>query len=363
MIQIGLIGTGVALRTHLPAFRRTGLAEVIGLVGSSRERGERFAAEHGIARVYENFQELCEDQSLDLVVVAGPNDRHYPEIEYALECGKHVLAEKPLAMTLGEVEELVRLAGKTDRLALINHQLRFSPYMQAIRASIRSGDLGRLYFIRFHFQGGSADPARPFSWHFDQAQGGGVRLAMGSHLCDLLRFWLGKTRVLNVHGRMDAVVPERRDPAGVFRPVHTAGFYTAHLSLEGNLEVQMSDTMAFGESEFTIVLYGTRGELVFDARRGLWSAHEGRGGLFPVPVDEQALKQTRAEGSIFRKSFDLFAQAIVAAIRTGDESHVVDAARFADAVPTQRVLEAVRESALTGEVVKLSSGYSAGARF
>jgi predicted dehydrogenase len=126
----------------------------------------------------------------------------------------------------------------------------------------------------------------------------------------------------------------------------------------------MSDTMAFGDSEFAIAIYGTRGELVFDARRGLWAAYEGSGGgLQPVPIDEQALKQTRPEGSIFRKSFDLFAQAIVAAIRTGDESHLVDAARFADAVPTQRVLEAIRESTLTGEVIKLSSGYSAGARF
>lgn len=364
MVRIGLIGTGVALRTHLPAFRRTGLAEVVGIVGSNLQRAERIAVVHGIPHAYPDYRALCDDPKIDLVVVASPNDRHDPEIKYALESGKHILAEKPLAMTMGEVEELVRLAGTTDRLALINHQLRFSPYMQAIRARLQSGDLGRLYFIRFHFQGGSADPTRPFGWHFDEAQGGGVRLAMGSHLCDLIRFWLGEARVYTVHGRMDTLVPERRDPTGDIRPVQTAGFYSAHLSLEGNLEVQMSDTMAFGESEFTIAIYGTHGELYFDARRGLWAAQEGGGGgLLPVPVDDQALKRTRPEGSIFRKSFDLYAEAIVAAIRTGDESRVADAARFADAAPTQRVLEAIRESALTGEVVNLNKGYIPGARF
>lgn len=362
MVKIGLIGTGVALRTHLPGFRRTGGAEVVGLVGSGPERCARFASDHGIPKAYAGYRELCQDPDIDLIIVASPNDRHYEEIRCALESGKHVLAEKPLAMSMREVEDLADLAEASGKLALIDHQLRFSPYFQAIRDRVRDGGLGRLYFISFHFQGGAPDPARPFSWHFDEAQGGGVRLAMASHLSDLLWFWLGKVRVHNVHGRMDAVVPERADAEGNLRPVHTAGFFTAHLSLENNLEVRMSDTMAFGESEFLISIYGTEGELYFDARRGLWSATAG-GGLRPVPVDERALAQARPEGSIFRKSFDLFAPRIVAAVRSGDYSHAADAAWFRDAAPTQRVLDAIRESALTGEVVWLGEGYTAGANF
>jgi len=363
MVRVGLIGTGVALRTHLPGFRRTGRADVAGLVGSSRVRAEMFAAQHGIPRVYDDYRAMCEDDELDLVVVAGPNDRHHAEIQYALACGRHVLAEKPLAMTMAEVDDLVRLAAATDRLALIDHQLRFDPHIRAVQASIRNGVLGRLYFIRFHFQGGSPNPDRPFSWHYDEKQGGGVRLAMASHLSDLLWFWLGAIRVHNVHGRMDAVVPDRRDPQGGSRPVRTAGFFTAHLSLAGGLEVQMTDTPTFGEGSFTIDFYGTRGELRYDASSGLQAAFQGGSGLQPVAIDPDLFKPARPEGSVFRKSFDLFAPRLVAAIRTGDASHVKDAARFADAVPTQRVLDAIRESAVSGETVELGEGYSPGARF
>jgi predicted dehydrogenase len=185
---------------------------------------------------------------------------------------------------------------------------------------------------------------------------------MASHLSDLLWFWLGDVRVYTVHGRMDAIVPEREDAGGVLRPIRTAAFYTAHLSLEDNLEVQMSDTTAFGESEFTIRLYGTQGELYFDPRHGLWSAMSGAGGgLRPVPIDARAFEHARPYGSLFRKSFDLFARRIVKALETGAPASVADAARFADAVPTQKVLDAIRESALSGENVRLEDGYSPGA--
>ncbi|KAA3646685.1 MAG: gfo/Idh/MocA family oxidoreductase [Chloroflexi bacterium] len=361
MLRVGLIGTGVALRTHLPGFRRTGQAEVVGLVGSSLERATHFARQHNILQVYSDYQELCEADDIDLIVVASPNSFHHQQVKYALQQGKHVLAEKPLAMNLQEIEELVELAANSDRLALIDHQLRFSPYMQTIKEHIQEGKLGRLYFIRFHFQGGSSDPQRAFDWHFDESMGGGVRLAMASHLTDLLWFWLESRKVYNVHGRMDSLVPQRKDATGQQKEVTTSGFFTAHISLEDNLEVQMSDTMAFGESQFTIALYGTRGELYFDAQCGLEGAFVGGESMQPIAVDMQNLEQARPDASIFRQSFDLFARQIVRSLQSGDHKHIPDAAHFQDAVPTQRVLDAIRHSTLSGEVIQLSEGYRPGA--
>jgi predicted dehydrogenase len=155
----------------------------------------------------------------------------------------------------------------------------------------------------------------------------------------------------------------RKDNMGELRPVRTAGFFTAHLSLAGGLEVQMTDTPTFGNGAFTVALYGTRGELHYDAHTGLQAAFLGGGGLQPVSIDPDSFRPARREGSVFRKSFDLFAPHLVAAVRSGDPAHVRDAARFADAVPTQRVLDAIRESAITGGTVELAGGYEPGARF
>ena len=362
MLKVGLIGTGVALRTHLPGFQRTGQAEVVALVGSSQKRGAQFARQYRIPRVYADYQALCAQADIDLVVVASPNRFHFEQVNYALQQGKHVLAEKPLALESEDIQELIAMAANTQQLALIDHQLRFNPYMQAIQAHIQAGNLGRLYFIRFHFQGGPADPAGPYTWHFDDTMGGGVRLAMASHLLDLLWFWLGAPKVYSVHGRMDALHTPRKDADGHPHPVHTAGFFSAHLSLEDNLEVQMSDTMAYGEAQFTIAVYGTQGELYFTAPDDLLGAFMKSEGMQPIPIDPGAMANARPDGSIFRQSFDLLARRLVAAILSGEHSLVGEAAHFADAAPTQQVMDAMRASTLGGGAVELHEGYQPGAR-
>src|ERR1700674_5857135 len=100
MVNVGIIGTGVGIRTLLPGFRNTGRATVTSIVGRTPERGAEFAQKYNIAKSYASYKNLVDDPTVDLVCVASPNIEHFEAAMYALKCGKHVLIEKPLALSM-----------------------------------------------------------------------------------------------------------------------------------------------------------------------------------------------------------------------------------------------------------------------
>lgn len=132
VLNVGIVGTGVGIRTLLPGFRTVSRANVIGLVGSSLSRAEKVAKENGIPSAYATVEEMCADSSIQLVCVAPPNLHHYHDVSCALQARKHVLAEKPLAMTMEECRSLRDEAQHTNLTASVDHQLRFNPYFLRI---------------------------------------------------------------------------------------------------------------------------------------------------------------------------------------------------------------------------------------
>lgn len=367
MINIGIIGTGIGLQMHLPNFRRTGKANILAVVGSNQQRSQEFATRYGIPRALGDYRKLCEFPDIDLVCVTAPNLYHYEYVSYALKQDKHVLAEKPLALNMEEIVRLNATARASSKLALINHQLRFNPYVRKVRDLLQSGAIGRPYFIRIHKQSSSfTNRDQPWSWLFEEKMGGGIRLAVASHLIDLLWFWLGCRKVYHVKGAMDVVVPERRDAAGKVRNVHVCSFVSTHISMENNLEVHLSVTAAaHGEPRFEASVYGTEGELHFDLTNKLTGAFSDQHGLSKL-ISVTAVTPEELNNNIpfIRGSFVYFAPRIVDAILDGNQSLVADAAKFEEAIPTQQVLDAIMEAAITGEQVKLcSEGHQAEAHF
>ena len=361
-VRIGIIGTGVGLRTLLPGFRAVPAAEVVGLVGSSPERGSAMAEKHGL-QAYSSSRELCESSTVDLVCVASPNTYHHADVLCALEHGKHVLAEKPLAMTVAEVDQLIKAANQTACLAVVDHQLRFNPYLRAIRSMIQNGELGRVYYIRVHQQGtGFSDLNAAWSWSFDADLGGGVRLAMASHLVDLVRFWVSDRSVHAVSGALDVVVGHRPNASGDATSVRASSFVGAELALGEQLRVQLSATAAaFSGSRFDCEIYGTDGELRFDLVNKLQaSLRQTRGKLTPIEVADVFTDERENRVSIFSGSFRYFAPRLVAAV-AGDRSATADASSFSDARANQVILDAILASARCGSAVVLDEGYSCNA--
>ncbi len=361
-VAIGIIGTGVGLRTHLPAFRSLPGVAVTAVAGSSTERAKAYAIAHGVERALD-VETLCALPEIDLVCVTSPNPYHRAQAGQALGSGKHVLCEKPLAMNAEETDELIELACRYPRqLALVNHQLRFNPYIVRVRELLRDGAIGRPYYARVHQQStGFSDRNAPWSWSFDSRCGGGVRLAMGSHLVDLLQFWFG-SEVCTVCAALDPVVKSRKDELGAKTEVLASGFFSASVELESGTSVQLSATAAAcGRPSFDFSIFGDEGELHFDLAGKLRGAFlRKRGEIREIPVEGVADSERRNEVSIFSGSFAYFAPRIVDSIRHGDRGGLRLAAVFADAQRTQRVLDALATAANHSQMVRLSGDIERG---
>lgn len=355
-IGVGILGTGVGIRTYLPAFRSLDGFKVVAIAGSSLERGKAFAQRHQIPEAMD-FRAICTHPEIDLVCVGTPNPCHRVEAAAALEGGKHVLCEKPLAMNIEETRELIQLAdARPSQLALVDYQLRFNPYLRKVRELIAQGAIGRPYYLRVHQQSiGFIDRDAPWSWNFDATRGGGVRLAMASHLIDLVNYWFGQ-EILTVSGGMDAVVLHRGDDRGKPVEVNTSASFSASMELRSGMVVHLFATAAScGRPGFAFDLYGEEGELHFDLVSKLTGSFLSRPGATEViPVSGVTVGERANAVSFFAGSFVYFAEAIAKALGSADRSELWPAARFTDAIGVQLALDALRDAANTGRMQRLA---------
>jgi len=360
-LRIGIIGTGVGLRTHYPGFKKTDEIEFIGLVGSSIERTNEYVKRFEFKKVFKDYKELIQSDEIDFVCITTPNNFHLDEILLAIDSDKHILSEKPLASSLVEINTILNFQKKSTKLHLIDHQLRFNPYIIEVKNIIKQGYIGRPYFIRIHQQStGYSDRNAKWNWSFDDQQGGGVRLAMASHLIDIINFWLDGKKPLFVKGSMDSVVEERNDNNNKLRKINTSSFFSSSISFENNLEVQFSATAAaLGIPRFDFSVYGTEGELHFDLQNKLTGAFlNNRGKVENINVSGVKDEERENKVSIFSGSFVYFAEKIVEYFKEKDESILKNAARFEDAIYTQTLLDAIQKSNNEGVTIKLNEGYS-----
>ncbi len=139
--NVAVIGLGFMGRTHIQSLRRLGLG-VYGVAGINEEEASKVAAELSIGKWYSNFPEALADPAVEVVHLCTPNNLHYEQAKAALEAGKHVFCEKPLAMTSAESRELAALAKKKGLMTAVNYNLRFYPICQEARARVQGGELG-----------------------------------------------------------------------------------------------------------------------------------------------------------------------------------------------------------------------------
>jgi len=192
---MALLGYGWAGAMHARAAPSAGV-EMVGVAGHNLKRAQAFAATHGVPRATEDWRALVADPLVDLVVVATPNALHHPQVLYALICGKHVLVEKPMALSVETARELIDAARAADRVLAVGHMWRYRDEVIALRDRIARGDFGRV--VRTHGYGVHAQWG-PGGWFIDPAlAGGGALIDMGIHAIDTARFLLGDPLPLRV---------------------------------------------------------------------------------------------------------------------------------------------------------------------
>lgn len=365
MVNIGIIGTGVGIRTYLNTFKKLENANVLAISGSSKERAEKFAKENDIKIACKDYKELINLENLDLICITAPNKYHYEYAKYCINANKNMILEKPATMTIEEANKLKKMIYNSDKINIINHQLRFNPYLLKVKEIIKQGLLGRIYYINIHQQStGFSNKDMKWTWSLEEKEGGGVRLAMGSHLIDLIRFWL-KKEILTVKGNMDVVIPKRLDNNGNIRDVTACSFFDANLSFKDNITVNCSATCsAVGKNGFNFQIYGEKGELHFDLENKLIGYFIDKKGIKQrIEVEDVTKEEKENKVSIFSGSFIYYAKPLLSAIENGNNNLLKNASRIEDAIENQRILDAIKESTIMGEIIELNSGYKSNVKY
>lgn len=213
-LHAAIAGIGFVGRAHLEALRRLGIP-VVGVLGSTPEKGHRFAETFGIPRAYADLAEMLADPAVDVVHVCTPNHLHFAMASAAMRAGKHVISEKPLALTVGESQELVRIQQQTGHAFAVCFNQRYYPLCHEARARILAGQVGAIRMVHGEFlQDWLFSPA-VWSWRLDPAIGGALRTVadIGSHWLDLVE-WITGLRVVEVCADLATFIPTRRRPAG-----------------------------------------------------------------------------------------------------------------------------------------------------
>ncbi len=219
VVRIGVAGLGRAFTLMLPTFRADARVRLIAAADPRPEACARFAVDFG-ARTYPSVENLCDDADVDLVYVATPHELHAEHVAIAARAGKHVLVEKPMAITLGEAQAMVDACEGAGTWLIVGHSHSFDAPILRARALIAEGAVGRLRMITaLNFTDYMYRPRRPEE--LATAAGGGVLFSQAAHQIDIVRLLGG--------GRLASV----RAQAGIWDPARpTEGAYCAFATFE-----------------------------------------------------------------------------------------------------------------------------------
>ena len=195
-IRVGIIGCGsISKHRHLPEYAANKNIEIAAVCDINEARAKGMAGQFG-GKAYTDYKELLADKDIDAVSVCTPNYLHASMSIDALNAGKHVLCEKPMAVSREEAESMIEAAEKNNKKLMIAHNQRFVPSHEKARRMIQSGEAGKIYGFRTAFghpgpEGWSADGKD--SWFFKKEEAFiGAMGDLGVHKTDLLRYLLGE---------------------------------------------------------------------------------------------------------------------------------------------------------------------------
>ena len=213
-----VIGTGFIGTVHVEALRRLGV-QVRGVLGSSPARGAERAAAIRVPKAYASLAELLADPGVDVVHVTSPNQAHHGQVRDILAAGKHVVCEKPLAMTAAESAEMVKWAKASGRVCAVNYNIRYYPLNMHARDMVREGGLGDIRLLSGHYLQDWLVKDTDWNWRLEPEAGGALRSFgdIGTHWVDLTSFIAGE-KVTAVMAELSTFVKTRKQPVG---PVET----------------------------------------------------------------------------------------------------------------------------------------------
>ena len=294
---------------------------------------------------------MMRNPEIDAVVIATPPFLHHSMVIAALEEGKHILCEKPMAKSVAESRDMVKIAERMGVIAMVNHEFRFVPVRARAKELIDEGYIGEPYSASLTIYRSSLNDPNgiPFGWLMEAEKAGGMLGAAGSHHVDALRWWFGDVK--SVAGAVGTMVRRRRLPESTHLAAVDAddNFSVLLKFVNGAIATIHYSATAVYDPADQIILSGSEGMLIVGSNGRLLGARRNEP-LAEMPIPERLL----VDEGLFEHPLILPTILLLRqwgrAIRTG----VKTSPSFDDGVKVQEILDAVHRSSVQGRWIDMT---------
>lgn len=280
MLKFGIIGAGMISQSGFNGLTASGGAEVVAVADKSEVRARVYAARNGILRVFTDAQSIIDDPSIEGVYIALPNYLHVPMAEAALRAGKHVLLEKPFALSLEEAKRIQAAVIETGRHFMLGMNQRFAEGPQKIKALADQNYFGEIYAVSAYWRRRSGIPKQGTWFGHKARSGGGCLLDIGVHMLDLALFTIGNFDVEAVSG----VVFSKLGPRGI-----------GH----GAWGLSEDEKLAFDVDDLAMALLRLKGGAVVNLGIS-WACHQKQDDYYNVELHGTEAGATLYPGEVYK---------------------------------------------------------------
>lgn len=349
-IKIGIIGVGGISQMHINSYRANPNVELYAFCDIDKKRLEEKGKANGITRLFTSAEEMCALPELDAVSVCTWNSAHAPCAIAALEAGKHVLCEKPMATDAGQAQAMLDAAERSGKILAMGFVRRFGRDCTFAKDFAEAGALGEVYYAKAKYIRRNGNPG---GWFGDKSRsGGGPLIDLGVHVIDLLRYLMGNPRPVSVTAAAFDKLGNRSglklSPKGYLSETeeietinNVEDFATAFIQFDNGAVLSVETSFCLnGQDSAEVALYGNRGGIEFEPKLTLYSEQNGYlVDLSPVPNPSLDID------AAFRAEIDDFVNAV--------QNGTPVKAPAEDGVLLMKILDAAYESARTGREVKI----------
>ncbi|MBO7745422.1 Gfo/Idh/MocA family oxidoreductase [Paenibacillus sp. MWE-103] len=352
--RVGIIGCGgIANGKHLPSLAQVKEAEIVAFCDIIVEKAEQAKEKYGNeeSKVYSDYKEMLKDASIDVIHVCTPNDSHAAISIDALEAGKHVLCEKPMAKTAADARKMLEAAKRTGKKLSIGYNNRYRADSRYLKQAVDAGELGEIYFAKAHAIRRRAVP----TWGVfldEEKQGGGPLIDIGTHALDLVLWMMDNYEPQVVLGRAYHKLSQTENAANAWGPWDPAKFTVedsafAMITMKNGATVILESSWALNSlevDEAKVSLSGTKAGA--DMKNGLRINGEENSRLYVKNIE------LNSGGVAFYEGASETAEVLEAAwwidaVLNDKETFV----KPEQALVVSEILEAIYESSATGKAV------------
>ncbi len=363
IVNVALAGLGFGEKVHLPALYSNRAFKPIALYHPNKQKLNTTSLNYNL-KGYSDWQDLLNNDQIDSIVIATPPSPRFNLALQALEAGKNLLLEKPVALSAEEIVELQKTSLKQNVSVAVNFEYRFVPLFIEAKRLIDQGLLGEPWLVKFDWLMSSrADKSRSWNWYSDKAQGGGVIGALGTHAFDILHWLIGPT--VSISSLLSTSIKNRIEAqSNQKKIVSSEDTCLAQLEILDNstnsiIGCQLSlSSVAINGRGCWIEIYGSKGKLLLGSDNqkdyvhgfGLWLTLKGERPVAITPSKELTFKKVWEDGRIapVRQLQSLWANSIL------NGNPMIPG--LSEAFNSQKACDLLKESSLSG--IKLKTEFS-----